>query len=126
MTVSVRRLFPAGLMACLAAPVAYLLYVVGMTLVEGRTIDLPLLLTIAATSTMFSFVITMALVLLTVGVARVMRLDELNVITVAATYLLLLGAATWALYGLPQAAILWALAIPNASALVWASTRPRA
>ncbi len=123
MKVPVRRLIPAGFLACIAAPLTYLLYILGSTLTEGRAIDFILLLTILVSSTMFSFMATMVVVFLTIGVARVMNLEAVNVAFVAVSYLIVLGVITLLIYGAREAAVLLLLATPNALVLIWSATR---
>jgi hypothetical protein len=114
----VNRLLPAAALASLAAPVVYILFIVMSSLYAGRSIDIAVLLTIAASSAFFSFFTTCLLALLVIGVAKARKKSEINVPVIAIAALALIGVLAALAYGIRPAGVLVALAASNAIALV--------
>jgi hypothetical protein len=109
-----RDLLLIAVCASCGAPISYVLFALVGSILSDRELSVSIFGTMLLTAFLFSFMITEALVVVTLVVARIIRPNSLSIVSVAATYVVCLSGFVWGFYGVGPAAIFFGLAASNA------------
>lgn len=113
MSAALKSLIPVGFLASFGAPVVY----VGTALIgrflEGKAVDLLLLVTMFASALLFSFIATFGLILAVAAIAKLFHQPRVNTSWLPVGLVCGIAVIVSIRYGIQQGAIFGALAFAN-------------
>jgi hypothetical protein len=119
----ISKLFLIGFFSSLGAPFLYVGYAVITNLIAGHDIDVLLLILMFGSALIFSFIATLTLVMITIGIVRILKLKTINVPFLSFGFVIGIATIIAVGYGVEQAKAFAILSIANAAIFIALSQR---
>jgi hypothetical protein len=115
---NINKLLPIALISSLGAPFLYVGYAVIYNLLTGNSIDGSLFILMFGAALLFSLIVTLCLVLVTIIIAQSFKIRTVNVSLLSFGFVIAISVVIMVFYGFDQAKVFAILSFANATIFI--------